>query len=467
MIKFGTGGFRDVMNDNFTKGNIQKIAQAICINMKKEKTNKPVVIGYDRRFMSDVASTWVAEVFAGNGVKCMLYTKPVPTPAVMFTVMNNGLDYGVTITASHNPYYYNGLKITKTGGCDASVEYTNSIEKMVNRNLKVKSIPLADARKAGLVEDFDNIKEYMKAIAKFVSKDIKNNKLKVLFNNMHGASYECLHLLAKNYNLSKFDILNEDADPYFEHKLPSPSESTLEEFKKQVVKGKYSVGLACDGDGDRLGVVDELGNYHTCNTLLGVIYYYLVKYRGMKGDAVKTVSTSILLEKLATMFGYTCHNVPVGFKFVSPKMAETDALLGGEGSGGLTMRGFTPSKDSMFAMSLILDAMALINKPLSKIVEEVKESCGYVSTYIEDQLSFRNRSKIIKALSKNTPSFSYKCETTHYSDGCKYSFKDGSWIIIRFSGTENLIRYYIEFPTEIECERNIKAIEKFIDKYDN
>ena len=145
-------------------------------------------------------------------------------------------------------------------------------------------MPLADAKKAKLIEDFDNIKEYMKAIAKFVSKDIKNNKLKVLFNNMHGASNECIQLLAKNYNLSKYDILNEDADPYFEHKLPSPSENTLEEFKKQVVRGRYSVGLACDGDGDRLGVVDELGNFHTCNTLLGVIYYYLIKYRGMQGD---------------------------------------------------------------------------------------------------------------------------------------------------------------------------------------
>lgn len=466
MIKFGTGGFRDIMNDNFNKHNIQKIAQALCINIKKEKSNKPVVIGYDRRFMSDIASNWVAEVFAGNGVKVKLYTKPVPTPAVMFTVMNEQLDYGVTITASHNPYFYNGLKITKTGGRDASVEYTNALEKIANKNLKIKSMPIENARKAGLIEDFDNIKHYMKSIAKFVSKDIKDNKLKVLFNTMHGVTGECIHLLAKNYNLKKYDVLNEEIDPYFEHKLPSPSESTLEEFKKQVVRGRYSIGLACDGDGDRLGVVDELGNFHTCNTLLGIIYYYLIKYRGFKGDVVKTVSTSILLEKLAEQFGFTCHNVPVGFKYVSPKMAETNALLGGEGSGGLTMRDFTPSKDSLFAISLILDAMAVINKPFSQIVEEVKESCGYCSTYIEDQLSFKNRNKIIKALNKKSPSFSYKCTKTQLSDGCRYEFEDKSWVIIRFSGTENLIRYYIEFPTEIECERNIKAIEKFIAKFD-
>ncbi|MBE5757505.1 MAG: phosphoglucomutase/phosphomannomutase family protein [Clostridiales bacterium] len=466
MIKFGTGGFRDIMNDNFNKLNVQKIAQAICLNIKKENSKKPVVIGYDKRFMSDHASKWVAEVFAGNGVKCKLYTKPVPTPAVMYTVMNEGLDYGVTITASHNPYYYNGLKITKTGGRDASVEFTTSIEKIVNKNLKIKTMPYQKAKDLGLIEDFDNIKSYMRAISKFVSKDIKNNKLKVLFNAMHGVTGECLHILAKNYNIKKYTVLNEDIDPYFEHKLPSPSESTLEEFKKQVVRGRYSVGLACDGDGDRLGVVDELGNFHTCNTLLGVIYYYLVKYREFKGDVVKTYATSILVEKLAKTFGFECHNVPVGFKFVSAKMAETDALLGGEGSGGLTMRNFTPSKDSLFAISLILDAMALINKPLSEIVQEVKNSCEYTSTYIENQINFLNRNRIIKALNKKTPAFSYKCKKTTSKDGCRYEFEDGSWVMIRFSGTENLIRYYIEFATEIECERNIKAIEKFIEKYD-
>ena len=187
----------------------------------------------------------------------------------------------------------------------------------------------------------------------------------------------------------------------------------------------------------------------------------------MSGDVVKTITTSNFLVDLANKFGFKCHSVPVGFKYVSPKMAETNALLGGEGSGGLTMRNFTPSKDSLFAISLILDAMATINKPLSKIVKEAKNFCGYISTYIEEESRFVNRKSLLKVIKKTPPSFSYKpTNTIEYSDGCRYEFEDGSWIVIRFSGTENVLRYYVEFPTEIECERNIKAIKKFIEKND-
>ena len=468
MIKFGTGGFRDIMNDNFNKENVRKITQAIANIIKKNKITTPVVIGYDRRFMSDIIATWVVEVLAGNNIKSKLFNKPVPTPQVMYTVKNDNLDFGITITASHNPYYYNGYKVTKKGGFDADPILTSKIEELANKNIKVKSMLFEMAKDKKLVEELDNTKDYIKHMGSFVSKTIKQNKLKVLFNTMHGVTGECISLLAKNYNLAKYEIINDESDPYFNHKLPSPAENTLEEFKKLVVKGKYSVGLACDGDGDRLGVVDELGNYYSCNTLLAIIYYYLVKYRDMKGDIVKTITTSNFLDKLAESFGFKCHSVPVGFKYVSPKMLETDALIGGEGSGGLTMRNFTPSKDSLFAISLILDTMATINKPLSKIVSEAKDFCGYISTYIENESYFINRKRLLKAIKKSPPSFSYKPTNIIYYDdgGCRYEFEDGSWIVIRFSGTENVLRYYVEFPTEIECERNIKAIKKFIEKND-
>jgi phosphomannomutase len=198
---------------------------------------------------------------------------------------------------------------------------------------------------------------------------------------------------------------------------------------------------------------------------MSIAYYYLIKYRGMKGDVVKNLSTSIELDKLAEMFGFKCHEIPVGFKYTSAKMKETDALLGGESSGGMTMRDYIPSKDSFFSIALILDAMVNIKKPLSEIVKLVKEECGYISTYMNGNIKIKNRKAMQKALLKSSPAFSYKPVSKTTYDGTKYVFEDGSWVLLRFSGTENALRYHLEFSTEIECERNQKAVLSFIDKY--
>ena len=167
------------------------------------------------------------------------------------------------------------------------------------------------------------------------------------------------------------------------------------------------------------------------------------------------------LKRIKT-FGQKCHETPVGFKWISSKMEETDAIIGGESSGGFTIKDYTPTKDSMLAVALVLDAMATINKPFTKILQEVKNFCGYISTYKEGNIEIKNKKKFLKMINKTSPNFSYKPTKVLNFDGKKYIFEDGSWICIRFSGTENLIRYYLEFPTEIECERNLRAILNFI-----
>lgn len=465
MIKFGTSGFRAQIADGFTKENVQKIAQALAKIIKTEKSKNPVVIGYDRRFLSDTASVWFTEVLAGNKIKVKLYTKSVPSPTVMFAVKDEGLDYGVIITASHNPHNDNGLKITVKGGADASAEQAEMIAKIANSNQKIKTLDIDTAREQGLVEDYDNMKEYLKNLNKFVSKDIKNSKIKVLFNAMHGACSEYAPQLAKMYKIAKFDVINDSVDPYFEHKLPAPEEENLEDFKKQVVKGKYSIGLAVDGDGDRLAVVDEQGNFHNNNMLMAVSYYCLIKYRNFKGDIVRTNSSSHIMDLLAEKFGYKCHETPVGFKYVSKAMRENNALFGGEVSGGMTMRNYIPSKDSFFSISMILDAMAITKKSLSELIKEVKEESGYISTYVMDSLKFKDRKKLMKAINKVAPNFSYKPVSIDRTDGVKYTFEDGSWVLLRFSGTENVVRYYMEFSTEIECERNQKSVIAYFEKY--
>ncbi len=466
MISFGTSGFRATVGEDFTKDSVQRIAQALSKIIKKSKVNKPVVIGYDRRFMSDYYARWMAEVFAGNKIVSKLYNRPVPTPTVMTAVKEENLDYGITITASHNPYNYNGIKIAVAGGKDADTDVTSQVNKIANGHIKIKSIPYDLAITNGLIVEYDNMKEYIKGICKYLSKNVKENNIKLLFNAMHGVTVEPIKLLAKKLNLKKFDIMKEDQDVYFEHSVTAPEESNVEDLKKEVVKGRYSIGIACDGDGDRIAVVDEQGTYYTCNTIIAVIYYYLVKYRGMEGDIVKNLSTSTLLDKLANALGYKCHETPVGFKWVSSKMNEVDALIGGESSGGLTARGYTQTKDSMFATALILDAMATIGKPLSAIVEEVKTTAEYISTYWEGSFHVKSKKKIAKALNKVTPNFPYKPTQIIKVDGTKYVFEDGSFVLIRFSGTEDLLRYTIEFQTEIECERVLKSINAYIETYD-
>lgn len=462
MIKFGTSGFRAIIGDQFTKENVQKVAQALAKKIKQDKSSNPVVIGYDRRFMSDYFAKWFAEVLAGNNIQCKIYNKPVPTPTVMYTVMKEGYDYGIIMTASHNPYVYNGLKICIKGGKDAQVNLTSELEKHVNSSMRIKSIDFDTATKNKLIVVFDNLPQYIKNIEKNISNNLKGSQIKILFNAMYGVTVESAEIFSKLLHLPNFDIINSKEDPYFNHILPCPHEESLEEFKKQVTKGRYNVGLACDADGDRIGIIDEKGEYHDCNTIMAIIYYYLIKYRNMSGDIVRTCATSTILDKLAETFGYKCHETPVGFKWVSSKMEETNALVGGESSGGCTVRNYTPTKDSMFIVALMLDAIVTINKPLSKIVKEVKAFCGYISTYQEGSIPVKDRKKLIKALNKQAPNFSYKPVKVLSEDGKKYIFEDGSWVTIRFSGTENLIRYYLEFPTEIECERNLKAIKHYI-----
>lgn len=467
MIKFGTSGFRAVIGDNFTKENVQKITQALCKIISKQKPKKTVVVGYDRRFMSDKVAEWITEVLAGNKIVTKLYTSAVPSPFVMQAVRGEGLDYGLIVTASHNPYQYNGIKVVVKGGADSSIELTTEIEKIANGKPRIKTLDIDTARKQGFVVDYDSTKEYFKNLSKFVSKEIKENKLRVLFNAMHGVTSEYAPIFAKTFKINKFDIVNDSIDPYFEYKLPAPEEEFLEKFKKEVVRGRYQIGVAVDGDGDRLGVIDENGTFYDNNILIAIAYYYLIKYRDMHGDLVKNRAGSILLDKLAESLEQKCFEVPTGFKHVSAKMQEVNALLGGESTGGMSMRNYIPSKDCFFSIAIILDAMIHFKKPLSAIAQEVKDSCGYISTYINRQTSFKNRKKLSKAIQKKTPNFSYKPKEKTTHDGTKYVFEDGSWALLRFSGTENVLRYTVEFPTEIECERNLKAIENFIKQYGN
>ena len=244
MIKFGTGGFRGVIGDDFNKHNVQLIAQALSNIINEKGSKRPVIIGYDNRFMSDFAARWFAETLVANNIKVYLYTQSVPTPSVMSATRDLGNDYGIMITASHNPYYFNGVKVFTKNGYDADVEFTNEVENHIRNIDEIKSIDYYEARRRWLIQDFNDTSIYLSHIKHFLSYKIKNNNLKLLYNNMNGVGVVGLKPLAQDLNIKQFDIINDDHDAFFSFSLPNPTEEALKgEFVDAVINGGYDAGF--------------------------------------------------------------------------------------------------------------------------------------------------------------------------------------------------------------------------------
>lgn len=448
MIKFGTGGFRGVIADDFTKENVQKIAQGLSlIAIGNDWQKKPVVIGYDLRFMSDSFAAWMAEVFAANGIEVLLCTGVVPTPIVMSATKDMDNELGVMITASHNPYVFNGVKVFRRSGIDADVAFTNELEKVTNACEEVKVMPLARAKACGLVKDYSHLEQYLDTIVAFIDPKIKKNKAKILFDNMCGTGCIGLKPIARRLNITRFDIINEKHDAFFNFIAPNPTEAAMSRLKSMVVKNGYDYAIATDSDADRLGVLDENGNSVSSNEILACLYYYLVRYRGMKGDIVKNCSASVLLDMLAEKLGFKCYEVDVGFKNISAKMKETNALIGGESSGGLTVRNYIFGKDSTFSASLFMEMQIIMNKSVSEIVAEVKKFAGYGYHCAEDSCVVSDM-RVFDALYHDDGHEIGAKHVNAFNRNVKYYFDGGCWALLRASGTEPLLRIAAEMPTE-------------------
>ena len=467
MIKFGTGGFRGIIGDTFTKENVQRIAQAVSNVIKEEKDDLPVVIGYDYRFGSDYYAVWIAEVFAGNGVKCLLFGEPMPTPSIMMAVRDEKLNYGVMITASHNPYNFNGVKMFLKGGVDADVVFTERLEKRINETVEINTLNAYTAKKRGLIVDYSNKTHYLENVKSFLSPKVQNSPLKILYDNLHGVGYLCIEPLFNLLGIRNHTIINNTHDSFFGMMMPNPTESAMARLKEETVSKGYDFAMATDSDSDRLGILDEKGNYVSSNLILACLYYYLVKYRGLEGDVVKNLVTSILLDKVALKLGYKCHEVDVGFKNISAGIKENNALIGGESSGGLTVRGYIFGKDSVFSSLLFTEMVTVMGKPVSKIVEEVKTFAGYNYVVVESEIRFDEENGLVEYLENNNPDFErklIKCE--HLGNNFKYYFENDCWAVIRLSGTEPVFRVFAEFETESDAQTVVDTLRVFINNYD-
>ena len=468
MIQFGTGGWRAVIGDEFIKSNIQLLAKAMCNKMKAEgKTDKGMIIGYDKRFLSKEAMKWSGQVFAAEGIKTMLVNKAAPTPLIMYYVEKHEMPYGMMVTASHNPAIYNGIKIFTYGGRDADKEQTNEIEKYASKIKPedVKEMDYDEAVKEGLIEEIYPLNEYLDNIIANIDMDaIRNAGLRVALDPMYGVSEIPLKTLLLT---SRCDVetIHDNHDTLFGGKLPSPTATTLRGLITRVMDYNFDIGIATDGDADRIGVIDDTGRYLHPNDILVLLYYYLVKYKGWHGAVVRNVATTHMLDKVAKKFGEQCYEVPVGFKYISAKMTEVDAVIGGESSGGLTVRGHINGKDGIYAAMLLIEMIAVTGRKISEIYKDIEAECG--SIYMEERdykFSVEKKAEIKRILmeEQRIPDLPYKIEKVSYTDGCKIYFKNGGWVIGRFSGTEPLIRIFCEMPEKEDAIKVCDILKEFL-----
>ena len=468
MIRFGTGGWRAIIADGFTKENIRLLTAGLCNLMLREgHGGQEVCLGYDRRFLSKESMFWAAEVLAGYGFRPYVINRSAPTPLIMYTIKRLGLQYGMAITASHNPAIYNGIKIFTEGGRDADQSVTRRIEAEIEklRPEYIPSIPYSEALTQGLVVEEYPFNEYIDSILRTVDFNaIKNARLRIAIDPMYGVSHGSLQTILLTCRCDVV-VIHEQHDTLFGGKMPAPSAEALKMLAGYVVDQRCHLGIATDGDADRLGVIDENGRYLHANALLVLLYYYLLKYKGWEGDCVRNNSTTHLLDRVAEAFGQKCHEVPVGFKYVSAKMAETDAIIGGESSGGMAIRGHIQGKDGIYAAVLLVEMLAITGKTVAQLYDEVMEKYGSlhyseVSCHVQPERKAELHSRVFGE--HRLPEFDGEVESINWEDGCKVIFRDGSWVICRFSGTEPLVRIAAEGSGREQTEAYIRLWKQYL-----
>ncbi|MEZ8099746.1 phosphoglucomutase/phosphomannomutase family protein [Vibrio bivalvicida] len=468
MIKFGTGGWRAFIGEEFTKDNVQLVAQALANIINNEQVaDKGFVVGYDRRFLSDKAGRWFTEVLAANAIKVSFIDKFVPTPIVMFKAKEMGCAYSACITASHNPADYNGIKVFIEGGRDADEVITEKIETQIAQLTlaKVKSVDFDQAVEDKLIEVINPMNEFVDSIINFIDiESIKKANLRVLIDPMFGVAKNALQTVLINGRCD-VDVINDGKNPDFGGLMPSPSAATLYRLKHLVAAEGYDIGIGTDGDADRLGIIDEKGHFIHPNEVLILLYYYLLEYKGWKGSVVRNIATTHILDKIAAEHGEKSFEVPVGFKHISSQMEADDSLIGGESSGGLTIRGHIKGKDGVFASSLLVEMLSVTGKKLSELLDEIYGKYGYAYT-AEGDCTFKPAQKETLYnriyVEKQLPEFEYEIDKVSYDDGAKVYFKNGGWVIARFSGTEPLLRIFAEMADKETAEQVVLQVKEFL-----
>ena len=446
-IKFGTDGWRGEIARDFTFDNLSAVAQATMDWMQREGlAEKGLVVGYDRRFLSPEFARRVAEVAAGNGIRTLFCDEVVPTPALSWAVQQEGAGAGVMITASHNPPSYNGFKIKEGYGGSARPSTTGLLEQIVAYNLEharlVRAVSFDEGSRLGMIEPFDATTGYLRQLGHYVDlAAIRQAAVPAVADPMYGAGIGFFR------RLLQIDELHDTPNPSFGGRPPEPIGEHLQELCTSLASGRYRVGLALDGDADRIGAVDERGEFFSSHGIFTLLLKHLVERKGRRGTVVKTVSTTRLVDCLAEKYQLPLIETPIGFKHICELMLENDILMGGEESGGLGVKGHIPERDGILMGLLLLEAMAMSGKGLRELLNETMDEIGHffyrrIDLHIEQSA----KERLIDRLANEPPRSiaGHTVTGTNFRDGFKFLFGDGAWLLIRPSGTEPVLRVYSE-----------------------
>ena len=460
MPKFGTDGWRAIISDEFTFANLRQVAQAVADMLAQRISGRPpsVVIGYDTRFLSDRYAAEVANVLAANGVLVSLSRGDCPTPALGYAVRERGADAGVMITASHNPPRYNGFKLKGPDGGSALPEVTRQVEELLARNEKAGRAPrllpwrmedgeLPPAEGRGAISRFDPLPGYLAHLRTLIDfAAIGRARPRVVVDPMYGAGRGYLATFLREMGCEVREIRGE-LNPGFGGIHPEPIERNLRALIDAVLAGSYDLGLATDGDADRIGAVDARGRFVDPHRIFTLALQYLVEVRGWRGSVVKTVSTTQHIDRLCQRYGLTLRETPVGFNHICDWIAREDVLIGGEESGGITIRGHIPEGDGLLMGLLLLEIVAVRGRPLHELIEGLMAQLGPVHYGRDDrQTQPFDKSELVARLLAQVPEriAGLAVQRVDNADGVKYYFGDHGWLLIRPSGTEPLLRVYAE-----------------------
>jgi len=461
-IKFGTDGWRGIIADTFTFENVQHAAQATAAYFHTvEGTERAVFIGFDGRFQSSVFARKVAEVFAGNGFRTVLMDRVYPTPYVSFEVRRRKFAGGIVITASHNPASFNGFKVKAHFGGSATPAITAAIEK----NLGQSPIRVSGAG----IETTGPENYYFEHLRSLVDWErISKSKLKAVVDSMHGSGGRILESMMRDTTWS-IETIRGNFDPLFGGISPEPMMPQLKPLAERVVETGSHIGLATDGDADRLGIIDETGQFVNTLQVMPLLLLHAYRTKGWRGAVVRTVSQSLIVPRIASSLGLTCYECPIGFKNIGELMLQQEILIGGEESGGVGLSRHMPERDGIFLNLLMLDLLAGSGKTPTELIRDMWKEFGEFHFGRRDlHVRIEAGLAVVQTL-QNTPPAQFagrKVQNVGALDGSKVFLGNDSWILFRQSGTEPLLRVYCEAPSQAAVDEILAAGLRFVEQID-
>jgi len=463
-IKFGTSGWRGLIADDFTFASVRLAVTAIAEHVKAKSAKPTILVGYDTRFYSEEFSALAVAILQQYGIRALLCDTFTPTPAVAYEIQRSKLDGAVNFTASHNPAQYHGLKFSSSDAGPALPEVTKDIEARAAKLFARGGVPPLKEQSAP-AEKINLRDNYLKRLEQLVRFDVlAQAKAKFAVDALHGCGTGYLNKILADHGVS-VETIRADRDVLFDGTGPDVSEGNLAPLRNVVLSSKATAGLATDGDADRFGIVDSDGAWIQPNLILALVYDYLVESRGWKLPAARSVATSELLDAAARSHGQTIFQTPVGFKYIGQLIRDDKIALGGEESAGLTIRAHIPEKDGILACLLVAEMIAAREASISEQIQQLFRKVGRSFAPTRENLHLTEEQKLLAMQKSKTDASTLlgrKVKSIDRTDGAKFAFEDGSWMLLRLSGTEPLLRLYVETENSAASAKLVREATDWI-----